>query len=604
MEGGDLSDLSRQNVEFSDKTRFSNAVREGVVHQIGVETPRQQQGGQLDTNWLSILDDIKEVREELSQSDIYSPEDNNDANDAPDVDLVFGPVGVADFQDILNSVPSRPICDKFLSEYFNAPFMLPIIHTIKFQNEYEKFWQDPNKAPVLWVGLLFSILALAALVRDAINPQRVASDQDTISAKNFHIRTAQCLVLGNYTNSRAYSLETLMLHLIGKYVVKSDSSLDGWFLMGIIIRLAMRLSFHRDPKTRMNISPFDGEMQRRMGMPSMIPSQCCDTEPPGNFNDSDIHPELESLPSPRPVTDNTPVLYTIVKGKIMGVFREVIAHAQSPTSFSSYPVTLELDSKLRKAYAEIPQFYKIEPISRSFLVPSGVIMCRCTLELLFQKATIVLHRRYLNVEALDPQWEYSRRTCITAAQDTLSLQEDLHHAASPGGRLYEDRWLLSSLTSHDFLLASMVICLELSVLMRSSNAPSSQITGRLNTLLRSQRVWMSRSEHSKEARTATLALQLMIEKAQGNLQSRAYDKAINEIKVDPLQNATGPVSIGDGFLDTEIAELPLPDSMTDIINGSESLDWTQFDQYFLNGGLPTQLDIVDGTWDLLDMGPD
>jgi hypothetical protein len=123
-----------------------------------------------------------------------------------------------------------------------------------------------------------------------------------------------------------------MLHLIGKYVMKTDSSLDGWFLMGIIIRLAMRLSFHRDPKTRPEISAFDGEMQRRiwhcilqldvllsfqMGMPSMIPSQCCDTEPPGNFNDSDNYPELESLPPSRPVTDNTPVLYTIINGRIM-----------------------------------------------------------------------------------------------------------------------------------------------------------------------------------------------------------------------------------------------------------------------------------------------
>jgi hypothetical protein len=124
LEGGEVSDLSGENIDFADKTRASNAARGSVVPQRDVETQRQQQGSQLDTNWLSILDDIKEVREQLSQSDIYSPEDNHDANDAPEVDLVFGPVGVADFQDILSSVPPRPICDKFLSEYFNTPFML------------------------------------------------------------------------------------------------------------------------------------------------------------------------------------------------------------------------------------------------------------------------------------------------------------------------------------------------------------------------------------------------------------------------------------------------------------------------------------------------
>lgn len=135
MEGGGPADFSTANIDFTDKTRASHTARDSVVHQIDAETPRRQQGGQLDTNWLSILDDIKEVREELSQSDIYTPEDNNEANDAPEVDLVFGPVGVADFQDILNSVPPRPICDKFLSEYFNAPFMLRMFLFIDYYVE-------------------------------------------------------------------------------------------------------------------------------------------------------------------------------------------------------------------------------------------------------------------------------------------------------------------------------------------------------------------------------------------------------------------------------------------------------------------------------------
>jgi hypothetical protein len=124
MEEGDITDLFRPNIDISDKTGASNAARDSVVPQMEVETPRKRQGGQLDSNWISILEDIKEVREQLSQSDIYTPEDNADVNEAPQVDLVFGPVGVPDFQDILNSVPPRPICDKLLSEYFNAPFML------------------------------------------------------------------------------------------------------------------------------------------------------------------------------------------------------------------------------------------------------------------------------------------------------------------------------------------------------------------------------------------------------------------------------------------------------------------------------------------------
>lgn len=149
MEGEDFVDLSIPNINL---TEASNAAYDNIVPQTAVDTPNKQQGGQLDSNWLSILEDIKDIREQLSQSDIYTPEDNNDTtNDAPEADLVLGPVPAVDFRDIIASVPPRPICDKLLSEYFCAPFMLrrflvhwsiidanfleAIVHTIKFQNE-------------------------------------------------------------------------------------------------------------------------------------------------------------------------------------------------------------------------------------------------------------------------------------------------------------------------------------------------------------------------------------------------------------------------------------------------------------------------------------
>jgi hypothetical protein len=76
-------------------------------------------GGQLNyidsSHWRSILNDIKEVREQLSI------QDEPDIEVQPEVDLVFGPQPTSD---ILQSLPSRPVCDGLLSQYFNATYMI------------------------------------------------------------------------------------------------------------------------------------------------------------------------------------------------------------------------------------------------------------------------------------------------------------------------------------------------------------------------------------------------------------------------------------------------------------------------------------------------
>lgn len=440
--------------------------------------------------------------------------------------------------------------------------------------------------------------------------------------------------MGRYQSANSYALETLVMHLLGTYIGKPDSSFDGWFLMGTIIRLAMRMGYHRDPKTQTDnsnkITPFEGEMRRRrwhailqldtlmsfqMGMPSVIPPEFCNTEPPRNLNDEDIWPSMSTLPPSRPLSDYTPTLYTIAKGEVMNMFRKVLIHTHSSSSSSislpSYPITIDLDAKLRETYAQIPEMLKWRPIHQSFTVSSGLIINRSTIELLYLKSVIVLHRRYLNTERHDPQREFSRRACINAALEVLARQTELHAATSgPHGRLYEDRWMVSSLTAHDFLLASMVICLELSVLMRSPSAGKAgheqippHFARLLDALLNSQRIWAEKSAYSNEARTAALTLQLMIDKVQENNAFSAGDKqesttasAITHQKQhqSPSRDGTDPSAINSTTtailspptadlhsqeMEMQTLELPFASTMTEMITGSEDLDWVRLFLY-------------------------
>ena len=394
-----------------------------------------------------------------------------------------------------------------------------------------------------------------------------------ISPKIFRLRTTQCLVLGKYSTAKAYGLETLVLHLYSNALGLVDSNVNLWFLMGIIIRLAMRMGYHRDSRSHSRISPFEGEMRRRvwaiiyqldvllsfqLGLPSMIPAEHCDAEPPSNLNFSDFFPNTAVLPPPRPLSDHTSILYFILKGKIMGVFGKIVAHTQS---LSSPPLetTIILDMEMREAYNNLPSDFKMMPVSHSFMVTTSTIMKRCSIELLYLKGIIVLHRRFLNRDTSDMKYAKFRRACLDAAMDILSRQADLHQASQPGGQLCDDRWMVSSLMVYDFLLAAMVVCLELSVHMRTTTTPrNAEFARQFEALQTSHMIWTSRTPESKEARTAAQALELMI-------QTVKNDNNVNtsSSSMSPHKNV--------GFF--EDSNLPYSKPVTEMINGSEDLNW-------------------------------
>lgn len=402
------------------------------------------------------------------------------------------------------------------------------------------------------------------------------------TAKMMHQRTVECLLLGQFATANAYSLEAMILHLQSCFLSHNRLTSDHWFEMGTLIRLAFRMGYHRDPDNLPGISVFDGEMRRRvwhnlfqvdalmsfqMGFPSMIPTEFCDTKVPRNLQFSDLEIGMTVLPPGRPLIENTPTRYPIAKASIMAVFKKIVAHSQS-LLLPTYDNTIKLDSEMREAYSDLPEVLKGRDVGRSFMDPSGLIFERCTLEVLYLKGLIVLHRRYISYEVGRHRFEHSRRTAAEAALDILARQADLFQASQPGGRLYDDRWMVSSLTTHDFLLAAMVICLDLSVrLRRSPGLPASgtddeALTSReYHTLQTSQRIWSSVSSTSSEARVASLALGLMVQKVAEKDGGHVSQSA------SPMENPVPIVSAED---------LPYAGSMSQMIDGTEGLDWVSF----------------------------
>jgi hypothetical protein len=86
----------------------------------------------VDSNhWLSVLEDIREVREHLSPDGNFLQQKSPTSNGArwepglPEVSSVLGlNASSASLDEILTSLPPRPMCDRLLSHYFNSRYLV------------------------------------------------------------------------------------------------------------------------------------------------------------------------------------------------------------------------------------------------------------------------------------------------------------------------------------------------------------------------------------------------------------------------------------------------------------------------------------------------
>lgn len=239
--------------------------------------------------------------------------------------------------------------------------------------------------------MLFALMRLAMLSyhREGDEPPEFRGKaMDMASA--FRDSVAQCLVLGDYTKSHPYLIEAMVFHLHGDFSQFRNSEISIWVLTGVIARLAMRMGYHRDSKMFPNITPFQGEMRRRVwsfvrqadtlfssqvGMPSMLRSTDCDTELPQNLYDDDFDENCKELPQPRQLTEPTPISYMITKARLVFTFGRVNEEALA-TSSTPYEKVMELDADLRRARDLIPNHLQIRPMEDCQSDPVNLIMSR------------------------------------------------------------------------------------------------------------------------------------------------------------------------------------------------------------------------------------
>jgi hypothetical protein len=399
-------------------------------------------------------------------------------------------------------------------------------------------FEQPNETPLMWIGLLFSILGLGSYFYAATEEALHTIPEPFTTMREmscfFRDLTAQCLVEVNYLRPRRHTVETLCFYFANEKFQARDSEFGAYVLFGMIVRIAMRLGYHRDACHYPDISPFDGEMRRRtwsmicqldllssaqVGLPRMIREDETDTAEPRNLLDADFDEGMTELPHPRPNTDVTPVAFAIHMARLRRHLGRILDQMNSITP-PSYDEVMRLDSRLMEWHDAIPPYLTIRPLNLSVTDDSALILQRYSLVIGFEKSRCVLHRKYLIPGKSDTRFWYSRTACVDAAMNLLEVQLILNEALQPGGKLFGEQWRTNALLNQDYILAAMILCLDLVWGLRVKESLLSDHEGeieamwprekRLQILQNSYHSWCKSETISALAAKAAEALRVML----------------------------------------------------------------------------------------------
>ncbi|RBR08465.1 uncharacterized protein FIESC28_10265 [Fusarium coffeatum] len=546
------------------------------------------------SHWSAICNEVDSIREHLDETNESTDLGITDQAQSQ-VPMLLGSGRVQpSLDEILADMPPKHITDRLVSRYFTAtePSIM-ITHTGEFEIEYKRFWNDPHSVSVQWIGMLFGVLATGTFLyirsQDDL-PEGLGAPMEV--AEGFHRRCTDCLFLSKYSTAPGkYTLETVLFNIHGEFVRRRDAHLGVWILTGIVVRLAMRMGYHRDPDNYPRISPFHGEMRRRvwgviqqldiltscqLGLPSLIQESQCDTRLPRNITDDDFGPDSTRLPPPRPDTVMTPVLYTRVKVRMMTIYRTIFNQV-SLGKTENYEEIMALDHKLHQMHQSMPPCFQIAKLEDCIMVAPYILIRRYNLELLFQKARCTLHRHHMTKAYQDPKYNYSRTACVDSAMTVLGHQASILKEVQVGGLLYKDRWFLTSLERHDFSLASMVVCLELSKPPEQQNP---ELVGysredMIQALKTSQVFWAALKAVSAEAKQAYDMLTVMLNAVSVNdkASTAAMEKIVSNEKA-ATQNGHVNVNMPDPSETPFSSEFQGLEAM---LNNSEPVDWDMWE---------------------------
>ncbi|KHN98543.1 uncharacterized protein MAM_03667 [Metarhizium album ARSEF 1941] len=524
-------------------------------------------------HWHLILADIAEVKNyftnhkkeiESSYEKVRSSKPAT-AREGPTLLLGASPASEVELR---GELPFKSSVLTLCSRYFNSmENAVSIIHGPTFFQQLRDHWQDPSKTPIMWLGLLYSILCLAMLSYHKVGDEPPEWRGKTLElAAEYRLRTVQCLIKADYTKPVEHTVETMLLYVFGEYSSRWDVDHGLWMIVSLIIRIAFRMGYHRDAKWFPSLSPFQAEMRRRtwalvrmadvvfshqVSLPSMIYDHDCDTQLPNNIFDDEINTSTQQLPPSRPISENTPVSYMIAKARLCIELGSILQATNRVDKGVPYDEIIRFDAKLRQIMQELPPHLKIGPMAGS-RDPVTLIIARFNIDILFQKIMCLLHRKYIRRARQNPRYAHSRKSAIEASLQAMEHLQTLHRESKDKGRLRTLNWYVKSIATKEFILPAMLIVLDLHYdnLAEQSGLPedtegafrwsAEQRARMISTLEDATIIWKSLADGSMEAFKASKTVDIMLRKLQNPIRNGPSNARSDPISADTIRSGLDP----------------------------------------------------------------
>ena len=216
-------------------------------------------------------------------------------------------------------LPSRLEADSLAKLYCeNFESVYRILHIPSFWTEYDRFWTNPDSAPISLRLQVLLVTAIGASLHTFTSEERRLEFGNMVQQWIF---TAQTWLAGPLEKDqlRLFTIQLHCLTIIARQIFCIGADLI-WTSMGSLLHVAMHIGLHRDPKNLPPVNPLQAEMRRRLWatilemlaqssldseMQPRISTDAFDTEPPSNNNDDEIN-ELRGL-SPHPESEHTTI---------------------------------------------------------------------------------------------------------------------------------------------------------------------------------------------------------------------------------------------------------------------------------------------------------
>lgn len=336
--------------------------------------------------------------------------------------------------------PERKILEENVNKYFETYHVsYPIVHKALFL----AYFNDIVSPPPCWKSLLYIVAAIGSFM--------AATSADDHADLILFDRAKQNLSMEDWETGNLTLVQTLSL--MSNYLQLRDRPNSGYNYLGIAVRMALGLGFHKN-MDESQVSLFDQEVRRRVwwclyvfdcaqtityGRPLGVSCNGVDTRLPMNVVDSSLTSSTVTLPE----EEKLPTIYTSVRLQALfhlltnGIYERIISEPL-PSAQSLLEWDLEY---IQRWKALIPDYYREEQV-----MPAKHKLSHVVLHWRYRNLRIIIYRffvlkrQYYQGQSLQNEYEWrASKVCLDECRATIRSMDKFWNEKADYNRM--DAWL-------------------------------------------------------------------------------------------------------------------------------------------------------------------